>query len=360
MKLFINKDISTSDEADFRNNNFNSIRFFAAIMVILGHMYLIIGSPGLNIFNQDISTIGVKIFFLISGYLITESYMRDSNIIRYAIRRFFRIIPGLSFLVVLTVFILGPLLTSLSIHEYFSNSITYSYLKNIVLYIQYGLPGIFQFNIYPNAVNGSLWSLPAEVLMYIVVPIVLFISKQVKHPIIVICTFILMLVSINSIVYKFNPQAFYVVYATNIFDALHLAPYFFIGTLFTFTCIKKILNVQLATAMLFVAMTCNFSYIPNEILMYVVLSYFIFSFALAQRPVFGNWFAKNDYSYGIYLYGFLVQQMSVNLLSKYNLRYNHYVIISIIGSFIFAFISWHLIEKPAQKLCKTILIKLRK
>ena len=78
-----------------RENNFNIIRFVAAIMVIYGHMYYLIGSNPKCYYGMPVSSIGVKIFFLISGYLIMQSYLRDANILRYAIRRFFRIVPGL-------------------------------------------------------------------------------------------------------------------------------------------------------------------------------------------------------------------------------------------------------------------------
>jgi peptidoglycan/LPS O-acetylase OafA/YrhL len=46
-------------------------------------------------------------------------------------------------------------------------------LKNIALYINYYLPGLFESNVYPGAVNGSLWSLPAEFVMYLLVPILI-------------------------------------------------------------------------------------------------------------------------------------------------------------------------------------------
>lgn len=153
--------------ADSRNNNFNIIRFVAAMMVVLGHMCHLVAVEVNQLLGQAVSTIGVKIFFLISGYLIAQSFLNDSNIVRYCIRRFFRIIPGLAGVVLFAVFIIGPVFTILPIKDYFSHGTTWAYLKNIGLYIQYFLPGVFEANPYPDAINGSLWTLPVEVILMI-------------------------------------------------------------------------------------------------------------------------------------------------------------------------------------------------
>ena len=86
-----------------RNNNFNILRFIAAVFVIIGHMYYITGSVPFVVYGQAVSTIGVKILFLLSGYFITISYLSDDrprHLIRYAVKRVFRIFPALIFVVV--------------------------------------------------------------------------------------------------------------------------------------------------------------------------------------------------------------------------------------------------------------------
>jgi len=55
---------------------------------------------------------------------------------------------------------------------YFGNPDSWSYFQNIALYIHYQLPGVLETNPYPGVVNGSLWSLPAEIFMYLIVPAV--------------------------------------------------------------------------------------------------------------------------------------------------------------------------------------------
>jgi peptidoglycan/LPS O-acetylase OafA/YrhL len=337
-----------------RINNLNAIRLFAAILVIYGHMHALLGFPINGFVGNSVSTLAVKIFFVISGYLLCESWMRDSNPIRYALRRYFRIMPGLILLVLISMFIVGPIFTTLSINNYITDPNLKLYLSNIFLYITYSLPGVFNTNIYPNAVNGSLWSLPVEVLMYILLPIIISIGKWLKSRKLSIIIFIIILIMANLIILIFYPNYRYVIYATNIKDIISLAPYFFIGSLYSFLDIKIILNIQIAFAALFALVMFEIPTYLCELLLYVVLPYCILTFGLATPPVFWRIGNKNDYSYGVYLYGFLVQQMYVSKFGSL-LSINQSFIICACISFVFAFISWHTIEERSQIFGKKII-----
>jgi peptidoglycan/LPS O-acetylase OafA/YrhL len=135
---------------DQRDNNFDFLRQFAAFCVIVGHS------------QSLVSTFGVQIFFAVSGFLVTESWLRGPKIGSFLKKRTSRIFPGLMVCILLTALVMGPLLTRLPVGEYFDHPGTLLYLKNIFLSPVYFLPGLFEGNTYPNAVNGSLWSLPVE------------------------------------------------------------------------------------------------------------------------------------------------------------------------------------------------------
>lgn len=133
-KLFV------SPKNDDRNNNINAIRYIAAAMVIYGHMGHLGGYPVPQLFGEDISTIAVKIFFVLSGYLITQSYLHDGNIFRYGIRRVFRIFPGLIFVCFVTTFIVCPFISTLGVSGYFAEPGSYLYfIKNSLMNMTYGL-----------------------------------------------------------------------------------------------------------------------------------------------------------------------------------------------------------------------------
>lgn len=340
--------------ADSRKNNFNIIRFVAAMMVVLGHMCHLIAVDVSLFLGQAVSTIGVKIFFLISGYLIAQSFLNDSNIFRYAVRRIFRIIPGLIGVVLFAVFMVGPVFTVLPVSEYFANGMTWSYLKNIVLYVQYFLPGVFEANPYPNAINGSLWTLPVEVMMYVAVPVIFLLFRK-GNKVMIAGVLAVVLEIANLAIGKFRPDAFYVIYGTDMVSALSIIPYFFLGIVFLSSKVKKYLNLQLAIGILCIAEMMNFSSLKSEITVFVVLPYFIFSFAFAEEPKFVKCFSKNDFSYGLYLYGFVIQQVIVKILWEHQLTLNVYFVICACATTVFGMLSWFLIERPAQRLAKKIL-----
>jgi peptidoglycan/LPS O-acetylase OafA/YrhL len=82
------------------------------------------------------------------------SWDKDPFLYRFFIRRSIRIFPALIVCILLSVIVLG---STLSIKEYLSHDATLVYIKNIFLHVSYYLPGVFEHNPLPNAVNGSLW-----------------------------------------------------------------------------------------------------------------------------------------------------------------------------------------------------------
>ena len=344
-----------------RENNLNIIRFIAAVMVIYGHMFPIMGQYSYTIFNQAVSTIGVEIFFVISGYLITKSFLSDKSPVCYAIKRIFRIIPGLLALCLVSVFVLGPIVSDFTTQQYFGEYFEYAwdYMKNVIMFPIYSLPGVFTDNIYPGAVNGSLWTLPIEAAMYILVPVIIAVFGRKKGYKVGLVAAAIAAVVLNYIKLKWYPSARVVVWGTDLMAAMNLVPYFLVGALFTFDKIKKLLNLQVASLLFFVTIMLFTSYQNTQFLMVIVLPYFIFSLAFDTKPVFMKFGTKIDLSYGMYLYGFVIQQLLVKYIGKYNLSVNVMFVLSTVLSMGCAVISWYVVEKPAQKFGKFLTKKYR-
>ena len=106
----------------------------------------------------------LDVFFALSGFLIAGSAMR-LGIRDFLINRGLRIFPALAVEIALSAVILGSLFTSLPLSEYFSKIETYHYLTNIVGFINYHLPGVFE-NHPVHEVNISLWTVPFELGCY--------------------------------------------------------------------------------------------------------------------------------------------------------------------------------------------------
>ena len=152
------------------HNHFNGIRLVAAWLVIYGHAWAITGAPGGDLLAQATAFkfaggIAVDMFFVISGFLIAASLQRNS-LRGYLSSRALRILPALVACVALSVFVLGPLLGSAP--DYWCDASTWRYLwSNATLYrAEFFLPGVFDA-LPQRAVNGSLWTLPIEASLYV-------------------------------------------------------------------------------------------------------------------------------------------------------------------------------------------------
>lgn len=157
------------------STNVNFIKFIAAIMVIMSHAFTLSSgtstSEWFSVLSRGQCTMGgiaVYIFFFYSGLLITRSLERSLTAKLYFANRIRRIIPPLMVTVVISAVVLGPLVTTLPLSEYFTDSKTYCYLLNGFCVLIHDLPGVFTNNVYVSTVNGSLWALPVEVICYVV------------------------------------------------------------------------------------------------------------------------------------------------------------------------------------------------
>lgn len=153
-----------------RENNFDFLRFFAAALVLFAHSYPLVGrreDEPLTLLTgyEKGGSIAVGVFFVMSGYLIASSWLASSSPKSFLIKRALRIFPALIVAVLLSAFVIGPLVTQFDLGRYLAADGTWTYLQNILLVTRYELPGVFTGNLYPDVVNGSLWTLPLEVLM---------------------------------------------------------------------------------------------------------------------------------------------------------------------------------------------------
>ena len=342
--------VTPVDATTPKMNNFNMIRFFAAFMVVYGHMSSIMGEPAFPLFTQRVSTIGVKIFFTISGYLITKSYLSDRHLGRYLIRRSFRIFPALIVLILLSVFALGPIMTELTVGEYFANEGTLGYLKNILLCPVYALPGVFTDSLYPNVVNGSLWTLPVEFAMYLILVLCVTVFEKLGSVKWGVAISAVLTLAASLIFLGAFQGSRLVCWGTNLFDALPLLPYFFIGSLLSFPEMKKLFNFQLSVALLILAGFINFHVVWNELAVAIALPYFIICFALVERPAFSAWFTKSDLSYGLYLFAFPIQQIVYKYTAGWGWNAFCMAVLCFAITTVPAILSWNFVEKPVMGL----------
>lgn len=155
------------------------------MLVVIHHARVLNGAAPWTVgWGPDPGALGVGIFFVISGYLVTASLRRSPGVRSFLAKRVLRIAPGLLAALLLTVCALGPLVSDLPVSDYFGRSATWLYiLKNLSLYaVTYDLPGVFARAPYPDVVNGSLWSLRLEFTAYLGLA-VLGVARLVRAPV---------------------------------------------------------------------------------------------------------------------------------------------------------------------------------
>lgn len=350
-----------------RTNNIGTIHLIAALFVMYGHQCALLAQPCPVFLGSQIQAIGVKTIFLISGYLITKSLLgiKGSRIkvaAIYILKRLSRIYPELLGCLLFSAIVIGSLFSSFAFQDYWANkNLIFVYIaKNLLMHPCYSLPGLFLGNPYPTAVNGSLWTLPVEIFLYFVILflVICFTKEYARKILYSVVTVAFVLCSLIRFIWF--PSLSFVVYGTDWIQALNVMPYFLIGGVVNFYSVNKYLNVQLGAFLVFVFAVLPFnSQFFNELSSMICLTYLIcsLSFAPEQDLSIKKWI-KTEYSYGIYLYGFVVQQSILHVLYSNNIYLpgvNFYFIISVIITYILAMGSYHICYKPVQKLVNKLL-----
>ena len=328
-------------------NSFDFIRFVAASLVVFSHSFALVGLPEPSVGTFSMGSLAVWIFFILSGYLISSSWEQYPRFNVYLAKRALRIFPGLIVAIFLTVIAAGLFFSNLGPWHYFTNPQTLSYLNNIFLInTQYSLPdGVFALNTYPNAVNGSIWTLAYEFLMYISVAVfgAIGIYKKISIEKIWVVLFLTQIV-IN--IFGFQHFDFIIFYFQ--FNLLiTLALMFFTGVLIQKKA--KRFNFKPKYGVLsFLLFIIIATVIPksSELVAATLLAYSLFALGNSTKM---SWFGKyGDFSYGIYIYSFPIQQAIISVTMSSN-PYKVFALSLSLSIFAGA-LSWRFIESKMLRL----------
>lgn len=330
-----------------RENNLNFLRFLAASFVVFSHSQAVVGAPITRILGELVSDFSVMAFFIISGYLITDSWERSDKAISYVANRCLRIFPALAVVTFLCAVVLGPLTTDLQLNAYFTDFGFYNYFRNIALYAVYSLPGVFAQNHIPYAVNGSLWSLAPEFFCYVLVAIVgLSIRVRARSYVYVLLSIICVGTVFYFSTYDGPPL---VIYGSDLKSTSKVVAFFMAAAVFRYFGVKFKLSIAVAMMAIYSAL---WSVFPTHYLFFVKLicvTYFVLAVGLTPLPIIKDWGKRGDYSYGIYLYAFPIQQ-TIYHLTDGNISAGLMIVLSFVLSCICGAASWHLVEKQFLKL----------
>ena len=334
-----------------RTNNFDFIRLMAALSVLVSHSFALTGlvEPSLDA-GITLGTLGVFVFFTISGLLIAKSWDAHPRLAAFSGKRFLRIIPAFAAVILFTVLILGPLMSSLPTRTYFQDPHTLRYADGLSVFnIQDGLPGVFTKNPL-GSINGSLWTIPFEIIAYGLLAILAltgFLTKQRRIWILVILAGLigLSLFTRNRIWlenYSLPP------FNTDMLAFMRLMPFFFAGMALYAYRERVRIRAELALGLLLLLVVT----IPTKgtlLATMLIVPYLVLALAFIDTKYVSRLHHKiGDLSYGIYLFSFPLQQ-SIVQLSNNTIGPLRLALYSLPVILFFAYLSWHLIEQPSLR-----------
>ena len=334
-----------------RQNNFDALRLVAAASVVFSHSFLIAEGTQdhepliLLTGNQSIlGLVGVFIFFAISGFLVTQSFEETRDPLRFLAKRALRIFPGLFVATLLSAFVLAPVVTTLCPSAFLSIPAPWEYVLGNTLLDQtvHELPGvIFVNNPVGLEINGSLWTLRYEFMMYLMV-LGLGALRLLTLPM------ALLLLALGMVCLRFDLLDG----SGRLVDLVNgwgwLLAFFAAGMVLyklRHTCIfnDRIALLAFAGLVLSVPLRQFLELFP------LFGCYLALWLALTPRLPVIRAARFGDLSYGIYIYGWPAEQGVIWLLGG-RAAWWQVFLLALPAAAALAFLSWHLVERPALRL----------
>lgn len=342
-------------------NNFDCLRTIFAVFVIITHSFLLTLGPGHE--NDwlgeatkgqiNFSTLGLAGFFSISGYLIFISMKKSKTIMDYYRNRLLRILPGL-FVVLVVTALSFVLLSSFPFIEYFTSADPYRYVFynfNLFTAPQKTILDTIKNHPFPDNINSSLWTIRYEFLFYIGTSLLFFIRHKktwLKGLLLTAFIFCWMLKFFLKVPIM-EPYTLLGNSGFTLFFICHFALYFISGALLAVYHIERFRfpNALLLGSIVVVicALDANiFPYISGIFVPIIILL-----IGVKSTPGLRGWSKMKwgDPSYGIYLYGFPIQQV---LMHYFDLGPVALMLTAAPLAIFAGLLSYYLVEKKALKL----------
>ncbi|MFB9264246.1 acyltransferase family protein [Bradyrhizobium erythrophlei] len=282
----------------------------------------------------------LALFFALSGFLVTASLLRCKSLISFLGLRVLRIAPALAVETTLSAVIIGPIFTAIPLAQYFADPKFFAYFLNIVGDIHYELPGVFHHNPVPDLVNTQLWTVPYELWCYVILALLAATA---------IC-FNRVLYLVFMVIAQIG-LACYDIFRWDEVDIQlrpHLLVFCFLSGVGFYLWRDKVPFNRTACLFALVLCAAGMATGRGDAFAPVPAAYVVCYLGL-MNPRRGWIVSSGDYSYGMYLYGFVIQQC----VAAFGPSVQHWylnILISLPIAFCVAFASWHLVEKNALRL----------
>lgn len=337
---------SFEDSYNSKENAIGFIRLALAIFVIIQHSYALLGhaDPLSNIGLISFGALGVNGFFILSGFLITSSWLNSKSLINYIWRRVLRIFPALWICLLFTALIVAPLIIILkgqNLNLRILNETIGYIFKNSLLIINQSDIGNLTQNLAEKSLNGSLWTLSWEFLFYILLAIGgIFGALSNRKWLLVTIT----IIYIACYWIDACKCTIFLRFYTN--TGVAILPYYFAVGSIGFLFKKYIPDSKMVFAICIFFWIVDLRYNPvyplHPFFLLYILLWLTTHFPIKSIEKCG------DFSYGLYIYHFVVIQ-TILILYKNLLQSLTLLLITSPIAFSLAYLSWNLIEKRCIK-----------
>ncbi|MEO5971141.1 MAG: acyltransferase [Bdellovibrionia bacterium] len=345
--------------AEYRNTapGFDALRLILATLILFWHSFYVCYSENSSTFHKSwahpifhpLLKMILPMFFFLSGFLVSTSAFRLRSTLTFLLYRAFRIFPALLVEVFISAVFLGAIMTDFSIEEYYSHDSFYLYFKNIVGNVQFFLPGVFR-NHPISIVNANLWTLPAEFYCYAIMAGLMF-------------TRIFFIRRLFLLVFSLGSAAVFYMLLTSwtwgdagiVFVRPPLLVCSFLLGVFCFIYSDKI-RIAKPLFCFSVLGLGFFDWKYTTILGVLCACYLCLCIGFVDLRRFPL-IKHGDYSYGIYLYGFPIEQAVWHALPIAR-EWWVLFLIAFPVTLVFSIFSWRVVEQPFLKLKRHLNLKL--
>lgn len=321
--------------------------------MLYSHSYALTAhrEPFADVSGWTFGEIGVVMFFAMSGFLIAKSWSEQPHFAPFAVKRGLRLIPALVVAVSVTVFVVGPIFTVLPLSSYFTEPRTWIYLLRCSFLITFfgKLPGVFTTNPYPDAVNGSLWTLPVEACCYAMAAVLGSLGLLRRNGVLVAFSVLLVLC-----VTPLSPLSIAPAGGTtngNLPLVVLLGATFVLGNLAYSLRARLHLSWTIGAALMALwIVTWGGGWARATGILAIAFAVLVLAFrtpAWLRRLT-----APGDLSYGIYVYAFPVQQSVAAIWGAIDPLLMMAIAFPV--TYGLAFVSWRLVERPALALKRLV------
>ena len=333
-----------------RSNLFDPLRLLLALLVAFEHSFLIFGGNAASPFgfqHMSLNYFAVNGFFIVSGFLVTDSMLKRGKLMTFIGSRLLRIYPALIGLVIVTACLIGPALTSLPLQSYFTSPQLLDYAAQILTFRDADppLPGVTFDTYKPESLSIVLWTLRYEMIAY-GLTVLLFLSG-ILHRVGVITLLTTLVIIAFGIELQFG---LFSDRAEALMPLLRFASCYLIGAVLVQSPGWRSYAAPLSLLFLLMGLTLNTVQSPlAEIALNTALAYGL----LAMATITAGWITSpfrgmDDISYGLYIWHWPVFQLVGHLFPQGGSA--GVLFLGLPLSVCLAWLSWRVAERPALRL----------